>query len=205
LYSPVATGHYALAAAKYCHFTSPIRRYADLMVHRALQAHLVGDTVRARCQYTFPELSDIGQHLSETEQAAEAAEQELKAILTLGLLQKLLGREVEGVVVSLSAFGASVHLPEYRVEGMVAVEALGPDQWQFDEQNQFLFGRHTGVTVRLGQALRVRIANVHPAARQLDLAPALKLTAGGAGKPPRRKNSRRRSRRGPPGRSGRRR
>ncbi len=176
-YAPMNVGHYALAAAKYCHFTSPIRRYADLMVHRALEAYLVGDLDRARRQYVFPDLVEIGQHISETEQAAEDAEQELKTILILHLLRQRVGQELDGVVVSLSAFGAAVHLPEYGVEGLIRREALGPDHWQFDERSQCLVGRHTGALLRLGQTLHVHIADVHPAAGQLDLAPAVDLIA----------------------------
>ncbi len=177
-YSPASVGHYALAASKYCHFTSPIRRYADLLVHRALQGYLTNSEDRIRRLYTYPDLVEIGEHLSETEQAAEEAENELKTILILHLLNRRVGDELEGVVVSLSGYGVAVHLPEYGVEGLIPREALGPDRWQFDEQNQCLLGRHTGVIVRLGQAMRVRIVDVHPAAGQLDLAPAIGLIAG---------------------------
>jgi ribonuclease R len=171
-YSPASVGHYALAASKYCHFTSPIRRYADLLVHRALQGYLTGDLDRARRLYAYSELAEIGEHITETEQAAEMAEQELRTILTLHLLRNRIGDDVEGVVVSLTSFGAAAHLPEYGVEGLVPREALGPDQWKLDEQSHCLVGRHSGAVLRLGQALRVRIVDVHPAAAQLDLAPA---------------------------------
>jgi ribonuclease R len=174
-YAPVNMGHYALAAPKYCHFTSPIRRYADLLVHRALDAYLVHDLDLARRQYAFPELVTIGEHISQTEQAAENAVQELRTILVLHLLHRRIGLELTGVVVSLTPFGASVHLPDYGVEGLIRREALGPDQWQYDERNQCLIGRHTRALLRLGQTLRVRIAEVRPAAGQLDLAPAVAL------------------------------
>jgi ribonuclease R len=174
-YAPVSVGHYALAASKYCHFTSPIRRYADLLVHRALQAYLTGNLERARRQYAFPDLEEIGRHITETEQTAEEAEQEIKTILILHLLQTRIGQELDGVVVSLTAFGASVHLPQYGVEGFIPREALGPDRWQFDEQSQCLVGRYSGAILRLAQTLRVRILDVHPAAGQLDLAPAREL------------------------------
>jgi len=174
-YSPASVGHYALAASKYCHFTSPIRRYADLLVHRALQEYLTGNLDRARRLYAFPDLVEIGEHISETERAADEAEQELKTILILHLLRGRIGDELEGIVVSVTGFGAAVHLPEYGVEGLVPREALGPDQWQFDEQNQCLLGRHTGAILRLGQTMRVRVVDVHPAGGQLDLAPAVGL------------------------------
>jgi len=174
-YAPANVGHYALAASKYCHFTSPIRRYADLMVHRALQGYLVGNVDRARRQYSFSDLAEIGEHLSVTEEAAENAEQELKTILVLYLLRNRVGEELDGVIVSLNAFGAAAHLPQYGVEGLIPREALGPDYWQFDEQSQCLVGRQTGAILRLAQPIRVRIIDVHPAAGQLDLAPATEL------------------------------
>jgi ribonuclease R len=174
-YSPASVGHYALAASKYCHFTSPIRRYADLLVHRALQEYLTGNLERARRLYAYPDLVEIGEHISQTEQIAEEAEQELKTTLILHLMRNRIGDELEGIVVSLTGFGAAVHLPEYGVEGIVPREALGPDQWHFDEQNQCLLGRHTGAILRLGQPMRVRIVDIHPAGGQLDLTPAIGL------------------------------
>ena len=192
-YAPISVGHYALAASKYCHFTSPIRRYADLIVHRALQAYLTGHVADARRQYTFPDLTAIGEHISETEQVAEEAEQELKTILVLHLLSQRVGAELNGVVVTLTAYGAAVHLPDYGVEGLIPCEVLGPDHWQFDEQSQCLIGRHTKAVLRLAQSLRVRIVAVHPAAGQLDLAPAIDLTRTVSLLPPKQKGRRKRS------------
>ena len=175
LYSPASEGHYALAASKYCHFTSPIRRYADLVVHRALDAVLNGQIAQARRLYSFSELAELGVHLSDTEKAADEAEQEVKTILVLTLLEYRINEELDGIVVYLSPLGASVHLPDYGIEGLIRREALGPDVWRFDERTQCLAGRHTGAVVRLAQPIRVRITEVHAAAGQLDLAPATEL------------------------------
>ena len=175
MYSPASEGHYALAASRYCHFTSPIRRYADLVVHRVLDAYLNGQVAEARRLYSFAELADLGVHLSDTEKAADEAEQEVKTILVLTLLEHRVGEELSGLVVGLSPLGASVHLPDYGIEGLIRREALGPDLWQFDERTQCLAGRHTGAVVRLAQTMRVRIVEVHAAAGQLDLAPATEL------------------------------
>ena len=175
-YAPGNVGHYALAAARYCHFTSPIRRYADLMVHRALQAYLTGQVDRARRHYAFADLVEIGRHLSDTERTADDAEREVKTALVLHLLRRRIGEEMDGVVMSLTAFGVFVLLPQVGVEGLIRPEALGPDHWQFDEQGQCLVGRHTGAVVRLAQNIRVRIAEVHPGAGQLDLTPAVALS-----------------------------
>jgi len=191
-YSPLSVGHYALAAQKYCHFTSPIRRYADLTVHWALDEYLAGRVDRARRLYAVSDLVTIGEHLSQTEQLAEDAENEVKKVLVLHLLTGHVGEQLDGIVTTLTRFGASVFLPEYGVEGLLRPEALGPDHWQFDEQSQCLIGRHTGGILRLAQNLRVRIVEAHPGARRLDLAPAgsLPIRTSKRGKSPR--NRRRR-------------
>lgn len=174
-YSGMNVGHYALSAPRYCHFTSPIRRYADLMVHRALQDHLTGRLDRARRALSVAQINEIGEHISATEQTADKAEQELKTILILHLLQDQLGAEFEGVVVSLNGYGVQVLLPTYGVEGLIRCEDLGADLWQFHEEDQCLVGRHTGAILGLAQVLRVRIVEVHAAAGQLELAPVVNL------------------------------
>jgi len=174
-YSPANIGHYALAAGKYCHFTSPIRRYADLLVHRVLQDYLEGKVEQARRRYSFDNLSEIGLHISDTEQDAEEATHEVKTIFILHLLRKHIGETMRGVVVNLNAYGASVHLPDFGVEGLLRPEHLGADTWQYDEHHQCLIGRHTRNILRLAQPIQVRIAEVNPAAGYLDLVPAQAL------------------------------
>ncbi len=141
-------------------------------MHRALDDYLRGNLDHARQHTAFAEIADIGIHISDTEQNADEATQELRTILTLHLVNQRVGEELPGVIVNLTPFGAFVHLPDYGVEGLVPTEALGPDQWQFDERSQCLVGRHSGAVWRLAQRLRVCIVSVHPAAGQLDLAPA---------------------------------
>lgn len=174
-YTPANIGHYALAAPKYCHFTSPIRRYADLLVHRALDDYLRGQTDRARRRTSFAELADIGAHISETEQAAEEATREVRTLFILHLLQPKVGTEHAGVVVSLNRYGAVVRLPEFGVDGVLRTENLGADTWHFDEPNQCLIGKHSRCLLRLAQSLKVCISEVHPAAGQLDLVPTQPL------------------------------
>jgi len=174
-YSPANVGHYALAAGKYCHFTSPIRRYADLLVHRVLQDYLEGRVGQARRRYNIADLSDIGLHISGTEQDAEEATHEVKTIFILHLLRQHIGETMHGVVVNLNAYGASVHLPDFGVEGLLRPEHLGADTWHYDERHQCLIGRHTRNILRLAEPIQVRIAEVHPAAGHLDLVPAQAL------------------------------
>jgi ribonuclease R len=197
-YSPANVGHYALAAGKYCHFTSPIRRYADLLVHRVLGDYLEGRVERARRSYSFADLSEIGLHISETEQDAEEATHEVKTIFILHLLRKHIGETIRGVVVNLNAYGVSVHLSDFGVEGLLRPENLGPDTWQYKEHHQCLIGRHTRNILRLAQPIQVRIAEVNPSAGHLDLVPAQALgiqkTKIEANKTPRRNNSRQQAR-----------
>jgi ribonuclease R len=160
--------------------------------------YLEGRVERARRSYSFADLSEIGLHISETEQDAEEATHEVKTIFILHLLRKHIGETIRGVVVNLNAYGVSVHLSDFGVEGLLRPENLGPDTWQYKEHHQCLIGRHTRNILRLGQPLRVRIAEVHPTAGHLDLVPAQALgiqkTKIEANKTPRRNNSRQQAR-----------
>jgi len=197
-YSGANVGHYALAARRYCHFTSPIRRYADLLVHRVLEDYLEGQLQQARRRYSFADLGEIGLHISDTEQDAEEATREVKTIFILHLLSKHVGETMRGVVVNLNAYGASVHLPDFGIEGVLRPEHLGADTWQYDERHQCLIGRHTRNILRLAQPIQVRIAEVNPAAGHLDLVPAQALaiqkTKIEANKTPRRNSGRQQAR-----------
>jgi ribonuclease R len=163
-------GHFGLAAPVYCHFTSPIRRYPDLMVHRLL---------RASRRRRRAELSPLGHGLqglaeasSTLERNAEAAERELLAWKTMVFMKGREGEELEGVVVGVTPFGLFVRLTETQVEGLLRVEELGDDRFDFVEGRMELRGRRTGRVIRLGQPLRVRIARVDTVLRRLDLARA---------------------------------
>jgi len=172
-------GHFGLAAPVYCHFTSPIRRYPDLMVHRLLRAS------RGRRSAELSRLSEGLQSLAEASSAlernAESAERELLAWKTMVFMKGREGEEVDGVVVGVTPFGLFVRLTETQVEGLLRVEELGNDRFEFVEGRIELRGRQTGRLFRLGQALRVRIARVDTILRRLDLS-----RAGGPERPARR-------------------
>ncbi|MEJ2701979.1 MAG: hypothetical protein P8Z79_06005 [Sedimentisphaerales bacterium] len=140
-----------------------------------LQDYLEGKVEQARRRYSFADLSKIGLHISDTEQDAEEATQEVKTIFILHLLRKHIGETLRGVVVNLNAYGASVHLPDFGVEGLLRPEHLGADTWQYDEHHQCLIGRHTRNVLRLAQPIQVRIAEVNPAAGHLELVPTQAL------------------------------
>jgi ribonuclease R len=172
-YAPLHIGHFALASKTYCHFTSPIRRYADLLVHRLLECYLRHHLNMIGLEEVLPDavLSDIGKHISFTEQRSSDAERELKTVLILQMLSSRIGSEIDGVVSGLTNFGIFVQCKKYGIEGLIEFGALGLDEWKFDQKAQAVVGLHSGVSVHLGQDIKARVVDVNIPARQLTLAP----------------------------------
>jgi ribonuclease R len=175
-YAPQHIGHFALASTHYCHFTSPIRRYADLLVHRVLQYYLRNRVGEAKKAAAGLNLVEIGKHITFTEQRAEDAEKELKTVLILQMLSKKLGDELDCVVTGLTNFGVFVQSRKLGIEGLIQMTDLGPDRWKYDARTQCIVGQHTGFSIRLGQAMQVRIVSVNIPARQLNVVPTEPLT-----------------------------
>ena len=171
-YSPLHLGHFALASSHYCHFTSPIRRYADLLVHRELECYLQNRTDLARDISVEIDLAEVGKHISFTEQRAEDAERELETVLILQMLSSRIGEKLDCVVTGLTGFGVFVQSRKFGIEGLIRMSDLGPDEWKYNAKAQCLVGQRTGRSIRLGQALRVRIVSVNVGARQLNVLPA---------------------------------
>ncbi len=157
-YSMDNRGHFGLAAPVYCHFTSPIRRYPDLVVHRLLR--------RVRGTEATEELAES---CSRLERNAESAERELLAWKKAAYIAERLGETFVGVVTGVAPFGAFVQLRENLVEGLVRVEALGSDYWELDEARHRWVGRHTGRRIGLGDELTVRVDRVDRVLRRVDL------------------------------------
>ena len=192
-YAPLHIGHFALASTHYCHFTSPIRRYADLLVHRALECYLQKDMSfpqkrqSSASSYRTPapagvtasnlDLVGIGKHITFTEERADDAEKELRAVLILQMLSKRIGEEMDCVITGLTGFGVFVQSKKFGIEGLIRMESLGPDQWKFNKKTQSILGERTGCSIRLGQSLKVQIVSVNVPARQLNVAPVKPLTA----------------------------
>lgn len=171
-YSPLHIGHYALASTHYCHFTSPIRRYADLLVHRVLDCFLQNRGELAKETAAGLDLSEIGKHITFTDERADNAEKELTTVLILQMLSKRIGEELACVTTGLTGFGVFVQCRKFGIEGLIKMEDLGPDHWKFDKRTQSILGQNSGYSIRLGQSLTVRIVSVNVAARQLNLIPS---------------------------------
>jgi ribonuclease R len=161
-YGPQEDGHFALASDCYCHFTSPIRRYPDLTVHRALDMLARGKRPPAEG------LPQLGEQCSQLERRAEAAERELVKLKLLNFLATRIGLEMEAVVTGVEPFGLFVQGIELPAEGLVALDSLPDDTYRYDRASHTLSGRRPGHAFRLGDRVRVMVAKVDVDRRTLD-------------------------------------
>jgi ribonuclease R len=164
VYAPIEEGHYALAIDHYCHFTSPIRRYPDLTIHRLLDRLVMGRRPASK----LDELSVLGEHCSSRERRAEEAERELTKIKLLGYLSGRLGEELDGVITGVEAFGFFVQGLELPAEGLVHLSSLSDDFYRFDRRSHTLSGHREGNSFRLGDKVRVAVVRVDVDRRELD-------------------------------------
>jgi len=167
VYSPAEEGHYALASDTYCHFTSPIRRYPDLTIHRLLDAIITGRKPAGDLE----ELLVLGQHCSDLEQRAEAAERELTKTKLLSYMSQRIGEELEGVITGVEGFGLFVQGLELPAEGFIPVVSLTDDFYLYDRRTHTLSGRREGNVYRLGDLVRVVVTRVDLDRRELDFRP----------------------------------
>jgi ribonuclease R len=165
VYTPEHEGHYALASDDYCHFTSPIRRYPDLVAHRQLAALLDGKKPRGN----IDELFVLGEHCTRTERRAESAERELIKVKLLTYLEGHIGKEYHAIIVGVEEFGVFCRLVELPVEGLIHVTSLADDYYYLEAGTHTLVGRGLGKRHRLGDRALVRIAHVDVDRRELDL------------------------------------
>ncbi len=166
-YSEAELGHYALAVENYCHFTSPIRRYPDLSVHR-----LFNEVLTAKGKPRAPdrsELAKLGNHCSLTERRAAAAERELTKVKLLTYMAERIGDEMDAVITGVERFGIFCQGVEIPVEGLIHITALDPDEYFDHDRTTFsLIGRRSGKQYRLGDRVRVTVAHVDVDRRELD-------------------------------------
>lgn len=153
IYSPKEAGHFALASEAYCHFTSPIRRYPDLVIHR-----MVGDLIDGkRPPADFDRLTATGKHCSDLEKRAADAERELKKLKLLSFMEKRIGEKLTAIVTGVEAFGIFAQGVEIPAEGLVPVSKLPPDKYQFDRPSKTLNGFRARNQFRLGDRVEVEV------------------------------------------------
>jgi ribonuclease R len=165
VYSTDDAGHFALASDNYCHFTSPIRRYADLTVHRMLDAVLRGRRDESG------DLSELGGHLTSRERRALAAERAAKSLLVLQVMRRHLGETLAGVVTGVTTVGAFVQVQPFLADGLVRIQDFGPEQWFHDRDFGVLQASRSGRRVYVGLAVHVRVAAIDDIAEELVLVP----------------------------------
>ena len=168
-YEPDNLGHFGLAAASYTHFTSPIRRYPDLVVHRALRASRRRVQSANRLRRWSEDLPEIARRTSELERRAEEAERELVHWQMVRFMADKVGDEFTAYVVGVTAFGLFVELVEQFVEGLVHVSSMADDYYHYVERHHLWRGESTGKIYRLGDRVRVQLVRVDTEHRQLDL------------------------------------
>ena len=168
-YDPQNLGHFGLAAKSYTHFTSPIRRYPDLVVHRSLREMRQGRMDDARREELNEDLPEMAQHTSERERRADDAERELVQWKKVRFMADKVGDEFEGYITGVTAFGLFIELVEHFVEGLVHVSTMADDYYRFVDKAHILRGENTGKEYRLGDRVTVQVIKVDMERRQVDL------------------------------------
>jgi ribonuclease R len=169
-YDPQNLGHFGLAASSYTHFTSPIRRYPDLVVHRTLRESRHGAIDDDRRDQLMEDLPEIARHTSERERRADEAERELVQWKKVRFMADKVGDEFQGYITGVTAFGLFIELVEHFVEGLVHVSTMADDYYRFVERAHVLKGENTGKVYRLGDRVAVQVVKVDMERRQVDLA-----------------------------------
>ncbi|MFG6176589.1 ribonuclease R [Halomonas sp. THAF12] len=183
VYSPQNEGHFGLAYPAYAHFTSPIRRYPDLIVHRAIRSVIRGPrqtntVLRADgapveppskwCPYTFEQMLELGEHCSMTERRADDATRDVESWLKCEFMSDKLGETYDGTIASVTQFGIFVRLDTFYVEGLVHVTSLPSDYYHYEPEKHRLKGERSGMSYRLGDGVSVQVARVDLDDRKID-------------------------------------
>ena len=166
-YTTVSTGHFGLATQYYCHFTSPIRRYPDLQIHRIIKENLRGKLSEKRIRHYENILPEVSQEASRLERRAEEAERDVEKMKKVQYMSRRIGEEYEGVISGITAYGMYVELPN-TVEGMVHVSNMRDDYYHYDGDHYEMVGEKTGNVYRLGQKVRILVENTDKINRTID-------------------------------------
>jgi ribonuclease R len=167
VYSPELKGHFGLALEAYAHFTSPIRRYPDLLVHRAIRHCLQGKTAQ-NFHYGIPDMVTLGEHCSANERRADDATRDVVNWLKCEYMMDKVGEEFPGIISSVTSFGLFIELTEIYVEGLVHISNLAQDYFHFDPTSHQLLGEKTGIRYRLGDSVTVKVVRVDLDEKKID-------------------------------------
>ena len=166
-YSPNCEGHFGLAAKFYCHFTSPIRRYPDLQIHRIIKEVINGRMDKKAKAHFEAVVSYASDHSSEQERAADVAEREVDDYYKAVYMEKRIGQEYDGTVSGATNFGIFVELPS-SVEGLVRLADMGDDYYNYDEENFCVLGERTKKMYKIGDSVRIKVVNVDIDRKEID-------------------------------------
>ncbi len=172
IYSPDNKGHFGLAYEAYTHFTSPIRRYPDLLVHRGIKTVLDGERMPAK------DLADVGLHCSMTERRADEATRDVDAWLKTYFMRDRIGEEYDGTVSAVTSFGIFVALDGIFIEGLVHVSELGQDYFHYDQARHWMLGERTGKRYRLGDRVRIKVIRADIETSKIDFTLIERVEAG---------------------------
>lgn len=167
VYSPEVKGHFGLALDSYAHFTSPIRRYPDLLVHRAIK-HCIDNKPASTFFYGLPDMVVLGEHCSANERRADEATRDVVSWLKCEYMMDKIGEEYKGIITAVTGFGFFVELENIYVEGLVHITNLPQDYFHFDAKTHQLKGERTGIRYRLGDKVRIRVARVDLDDKKID-------------------------------------
>lgn len=168
-YTTICTGHYGLAANYYTHFTSPIRRYPDLQIHRIIKENLRGGMGEKRISHYDRILPQVAVQCSTMERRADEAERETDKLKKCEYMSMRIGKTYEGVISGVTAWGLYVELPN-TVEGLIRISELKGDYYIFDEENMEMVGETTNTRYKLGQKVTILVAGTDRMARTVDFA-----------------------------------
>ncbi len=166
-YTTISSGHFGLAAQYYCHFTSPIRRYPDLQIHRIIKENLHGGMEQKRIKHYLSILTEVAEHSSLTERRADDAERDTEKLKKVQYMSKHIGEIYEGVVSGVTGYGMYIELPN-TVEGLIHIHSLLDDEYYYDEEKFELVGANFHKIFKLGQKLTVRVADTDKIRRIID-------------------------------------
>lgn len=169
-YTPVNIGHFGLALDAYAHFTSPIRRYPDLLVHRAIR-HIIRGGKPGRYDYDTKAMERLGTVTSAHERRAEEATRDVEAWLKCEYMEGRTGQEYDGVITGVTNFGLFVQITELMIDGLVHVTSLANDYYHYEAGSQQLVGERSGKKFRLGEAMRIKVQRVDMESRRIDFRP----------------------------------